>query len=137
MLVLDTSALLRRYVADASRPLVLEAMSNATAWATSALAKTELQLALVHAANSPTARDDLWSAVRSDWDAFWEIPTDGRCLSRATEIGATFGLATIDAIHLSAADRLPRPVQFLTFERQQIPAAAELGFEVISPYEGP
>jgi uncharacterized protein len=42
-------------------------------------------------------------------------------------------LAVVDAIHLAAADRLPRPVRYLTFERQQIPAAAELGLEVLSP----
>ncbi|MFT7601155.1 MAG: putative nucleic acid-binding protein [Acidimicrobiales bacterium] len=135
MLILDTSALLRRYVADRDRSLVIDAMGDAEAWASSALARTELQLALVQAAGTPGARDDLWSAVREDWDAFWEIPVDGRCLARATEIGTTFGLGTVDAIHLAAADRIPRPAKFLTFERQQIPAAAELGFEVISPFE--
>lgn len=135
MLVLDTSALLRRYIADRDRSLVLDAMQEASAWASSALARTELQLALVQAASSPMARDELWAAVRADWDAFWELPIDARCLARATEIGATFGLGTVDAIHLAAADRLPRPAKFLTFERQQIPAAAELGFEVISPFD--
>ncbi len=133
LLVLDTSALLRRYIADRHRPLVVEAMSQASDWGASALARTELQLALVQAASTPTDRDDLWSTVRSDWEALWEIPVDGRCLARATEIGATFGLAVVDAIHLAAADRLPRPVRYLTFERQQIPAAAELGLEVLSP----
>ena len=135
MLVLDTSALVRRYVADRHRPLVVDAMDAAEEWACSALARTELQSALMQAANSPDTRDALWSAVRDDWDAFWEIPVDGRCLARATDIATTFGVGTIDAIHLAAADRLPRPAKFLTFERQQIPAAAELGFEVTSPYE--
>jgi hypothetical protein len=39
----------------------------------------------------------------------------------------------VDAIHLAAADRLPRPARYLTFDRHQIPAAAALGFEVVSP----
>jgi hypothetical protein len=39
----------------------------------------------------------------------------------------------VDAIHLAAADRLPAPVRFLTLDRQQIAAAAALGFEVVSP----
>ena len=75
----------------------------------------------------------LWAALRRDWDAFWVVPLDGRCLARATEVGATYGLRTLDALHLAAADRLPRPVAFLTFERRQIPAATGLGFDVISP----
>ena len=133
VLYLDTSALLRRFVADRQRPLVLDAMAEADQWVSSALSRSELQLALVHAATTPFERDRLWDAVRRDWDALWEVPVDGRCLVRATEIGATYGVTTVDAIHLAAADRLGRPVRYLTFERQQIPAAAELGFEVVAP----
>ena len=58
---------------------------------------------------------------------------DERCLAHAAELGATYGLRTVDAVHLAAADRLPRPARYVTFERRQIPAAAALGFEVISP----
>jgi predicted nucleic acid-binding protein len=64
------------------------------------------------------------------------VPLDDRCLARAVEIGATFGVRVADAIHLAAADRLPAPVRYLTFERRQIPAAAALGFEVVSPLAG-
>ncbi len=131
--VLDTSALLRRYLGDRHRPLVLDAMAAAGAWAASSLARTELQIALHHAAPSARVQRDLWAAVRDDWEAIWEIPVDGRCLARAAEIGSRYGLAVADAIPLAAADRLPRPVSFVTFERQQIPAAADLGFTVISP----
>ncbi len=134
VLVLDTSALLRRYIAGSGRALVVDAMAGADAWAASALARTELQLGLFAAAVGPRAHDALWTAVRDDWEAVWEVPVDQRCLVRATEIGARFGLPLVDAIHLAAADRLPRPVRFATYERRQIPAAAELGFEIVSPY---
>ena len=36
---------------------------------------------------------------------------------------------------VDAADRLPRPTNFLTFDRHQIPGALALGLEVISPVE--
>ncbi len=134
-LFLDSSALLRRYVVDPQRSLVLDAMAAADAWAVSALARSEVQLALVQAATSARARDRFWSMVRDDWDAFWQVPVDARCLARATEIGAQFGLSLVDAVHLAAADRLPRPLSYLTFERQQIPAAAELGMQVLSPWD--
>lgn len=133
ILYLDSSALLRRFIADQQRPFVLGAMADADHWVSSGLSRSELQLALVHAAATPFERDRLWDAVRRDWDALWEVPVDARCLVRATEIGATYGVTTVDAIHLAAADRLGRPVRYLTFERQQIPAAAELGFDVLAP----
>ena len=38
----------------------------------------------------------------------------------------------VDAMHLAAADRLPRPVTYLTFDPGQIPVALALGFEVVS-----
>ncbi len=133
---LDTSALIRRYLADRDRRLVIDAMDQAGAWVASAMAKTELQLALFQATPTPSAQRELWSGVRDDWEGFWEVPVDQRCLTRAAEIGARYGLATIDAVHLAAADRLPRPVRFVTFDRQQIPAAADLGLHVVSPFEG-
>lgn len=132
---LDTSALLRRYLADRDRRIVIDAMTAADSWVASALTKTELQLALFQASPSPSGQQTLWSMVRDDWDAIWEIPVDQRCLTRAAELGARYGLATGDAIQLAAADRLPRPCRFVTFARQQIPAAADLGFRIVSPYD--
>ena len=76
----------------------------------------------------------MWAAgCGDDWDALRVVPVDGRCLAAAVELGATFGLRTVDAVHLAAADRLPRPLRYPTFDRRQIPAAAGLGFEVVSP----
>ena len=133
VLVLDTSALLRRYVADRERPLVMTAMNDAEHWVASALARSEVMLALHQTATDPASQREAWASVRDDWEAMWAVPVDGRCLARATEIGARYGIALTVAIHLAAADRLPRPVRFLTFDRRQIPAAADLGFEVLSP----
>ena len=132
-LFLDTSALVRRYVHAAGRDLVLDTMAGEPAWCASALARTEVLLALRQLAGHPHQQADLWRAARDDWEAFWVVPVDGRNLARAVEVGAAFGLRTLDAVHLAAADRLPRPVRFLTFDRRQIPAAAGLGFEVVSP----
>jgi predicted nucleic acid-binding protein len=133
VLALDTSALVRRYVPDPERTLVLEAMAQADVWAASAMARTEVLLALHRMAIAPFQHEELWRSARADWDAFWVVPLDNRCLSHAADIGATFGLRLVDAVHLAAADRLPRPVRYLTFDRRQIPAAAELGLEVVAP----
>jgi uncharacterized protein len=132
-LYVDTSALVRRYLHDRHRSIVVEAMAADDAWCASALVRTETQLALHRAAVSARQQADLWRALRDEWEAFWVVPLDDRGLARAVEIGATYGVRIVDAIHLAAADRLPGPIRFLTFDRQQIPAAAGLGFEVISP----
>ncbi len=131
-LYVDTSALLRRYVHGADRAFVVDAMAEG-AWCASILTRVEVQLALRLAASGPAQHERLWQAARNDWEAFWVVPLDSRCLARAAEVGAAFGLRTVDALHLAAADRLPRPARYLTFDRRQIPAAAGLGFDVLSP----
>jgi predicted nucleic acid-binding protein len=135
ILAVDTSALVRRYVRTAGHGLVTEAMAEATTWCASAMARAETLQALHHVALTPGQHDRLWQALRSDWDRFHVVPLDDRCLARAVEIGATFRVRSVDALHLAAADRLPRPVRYLTFDRRQIPAAAALGFEVISLHD--
>lgn len=135
MLAIDTSALVRRYVRSPGHGLVTEAMADDTVWCASALARAETLQALHQIATSTRQHGALWHALRSDWDAFHVVPVDDRCLAHAVEIGATFRLRSVDAIHLAAADRLPKPIRYLTFDRRQIPAAAGLGFEVLAPTE--
>ena len=134
-LYVDSSALVRRYLRDRPSGVVADAMATDEAWGASALARTEAQLALHRAAVSGRQQRELWRELRDEWDAFWVVPMDDRCMARAVEIGATYGVRIVDAVHLAAADRLPGPVRYLTFERQQIPAADGLGFEVISSVE--
>lgn len=134
-LVVDTSALVRRYVRSAGHGLVTEAMAEDRVWCASALARAEALQAMHQLAVTPGQHDALWSALRADWELFHVVPVDDRCLARAVEIGATYRVRSTDAIHLAAADRLPQPVRYLTFDRRQIPAAAGLGFEVIAPHE--
>jgi len=133
-LFLDTSALVQRYVAEPGRRLVVDTMSQERgAWVASALARTEVMITLHQLAAGPRQQARLWSAFRDDWDAFAVVPVDDRCLGRAIELGSSFAMRIVDAIHLAAADRIPRPARYLTFDRHQIPAAAALGFEVVSP----
>ncbi len=135
-LVIDTSALLCRYLPDARRRFVAEVMEEHDQWVVSALARTEVLLALHQAAGEPGRHRTLWDSVGSDWNLFWEVPLDARCMARATEVGARYGLSVANAIHLAAADRLPRPVEYLTLDRRQIPGAADLGLHVRSPLDG-
>jgi predicted nucleic acid-binding protein len=131
-LYVDTSALVRRYLHDRHRSVVVDAMAGDEIWCASVLVRTEAQLALHRASVSARQQTDLWRALRDEWEAFWVIPMDDRCMARAVEIGATYGVRIVDAIHLAAADRLPRPVTYVTFDPRQIPVALALGFDVAS-----
>ena len=133
MLGVDASALVKRYLHEPGRDLVLEAMDGDPVWCASELCRAETMLVLHRIASGPRQAEVLWRAFRDDWDAFNVVPVDDRCLAHAVEIGAEYGLRTVDAVHLAAADRLPRPTQWLTFDRHQIPGALALGLDVISP----
>jgi predicted nucleic acid-binding protein len=76
--------------------------------------------------------NEMRRVLRDDWERINVVPVDARCLDRAGELGRTQPLRTVDSIHLAAADRLPRPVRYMTFDPAQIPVAMSLGFEVIS-----
>ncbi|MBK01850.1 MAG: type II toxin-antitoxin system VapC family toxin [Actinomycetota bacterium] len=129
---LDTSALLKRYLSEPGHRLVNQHLKQDTVWCASALARTEVQLSLHRVASGPVEQRKLWSTFREDWDRIAVVPLDERCLARSVEIGANFQLQTVDALHLAAADRLPRPLTYLTFDSHQIPAALSLGFDVAS-----
>jgi len=133
ILALDPSALLQRHTGGPHHRLVNDAMAAADTWAISDLARAELLMALHRSAPDPYTAADLAAAARADIDAMLVVPIDERCLGRAVEIGTLYGLTTVDAVHLAAHDRLPRPIRFATLDFRQIPAAVALDFEVITP----
>lgn len=135
-LAIDPSALVARYVPGPDRSLVDDTMDADPVWCASDLARTEVMLALHRLAGAEVIADELWDTARGDLDAFVLVPVDERCIAAAVDLGAAYRLRTVDAIHLAAADRLPRPVRYLTLDRHQIPAAAALGFELVAPLAG-
>ena len=82
--------------------------------------------------DDPARTDELRRAIRDDWERVHVIPVDQRCLERAAELGRTQPVRTVDAVHLAAADRLPKPLTFITFDPGQIPVAMALGYAVVS-----
>src|SRR5437867_12417338 len=132
MLALDSSALLGRYLGGPARAVVLGAMAIDDDWCASALALSEVLMLIERATTLEGERNALRRAVRDDWERVNIVPVDQMCLDRAAEIGRTQPVRTVDAIHLAAADRLPKPVTFCTFDPRQIPVALALGFDVVS-----
>lgn len=130
-LALDTTGLLSRFLDGPTRQTVLDAMSADHDWCASALALSEALMLVDRLGDDPGRTDELRRALRDDWERIHVVPVDQMCLDRAAELGRTQPVRTVDAIHLAAADRLPRPITFVTFDPTQIPVALALGFDVV------
>ena len=131
-LALDTSALLALAVAGTQRTVVLDALATDAVWCASAMALTEALPAIDRLTDEAILRADLEDAVRLIWDHLHVVPVDQRCLDRAAGLSRLQPVRLTDAIHLAAAERLPRPVRFVTFDPAQIGVAIGLGLDVVS-----
>ncbi len=131
-LALDTSALLALVVEGTQRAVVLEALNTDPVWCASAMALTEALPAIDRLTDESILRADLEDAVRLAWDHLHIVPVDQRCLDRAATLSRLQPVRLTDAIHLAAAERLPDPVRFITFDPAQIGVAIGLGLDVVS-----
>ncbi len=129
---LDTSALLALAVDGAQRDVVLGALDGDPVWSASALALTEALPAIDRLTDEAVLRADLEDAIRLAWDHLHVVPVDQRCLDRAAALAREQPVRLTSAIHLAAAERLPRPVRFVTFDPGQIGVALGLALDVVS-----
>ena len=129
---LDTSALVGLHLDGPARAVVMAALRRDDEWCSSGLTLME-SLALVdRVTEEPALRSELEDLVRLTWDRVAVVPVDQRCLDRAGSLMRQQPLRLADAIHLAAADRLPRSLTFVTFDPAQIPVAMSMGFDVAS-----
>lgn len=131
-LYLDASALVAAHLDQPARAVVVDAMATDPQWCSSGLTLMESLALIDRVTDEPVVRSDLEDLVRLTWDRLAVVPVDQRCLDRAASLMRSQPLRLSDALHLAAADRLPRPVRFVTFDPAQIPVALALGFELIS-----
>lgn len=129
---LDTTAVMSLFIAGPNRSLVEDLVRGEPAVCASHLALTESEMLIERLDLPPTDMRRLRQAFLRYWDSLHVVPVDARCLTRAGEIGRHQPVRIADAIHLAAADRVPRPVRFATFDPNQIGPALDLGFDVVS-----
>ena len=129
---LDSSALLALAVAGDQRRVVIDALANDPVWCASAMALTEALPAIDRLTDEQILRADLEDAIRLTWDHLHVVPVDQRCLDRAATLSRLQPVRLTDAIHFAAAERLPGPVRFVTFDPAQIGVALGLGFDTVS-----
>lgn len=130
--VLDASALLALHLEGPARPVVESALERDGDWAACALALTEAEAAARRLTDEAVVAEEISEAVRRTWDFLHVVPVDRELLDHATALCLSQPVGVSAALHLAAADRLPRPVRFVTFDPVQIPVALSLGFDVVS-----
>lgn len=131
-IALDTSALLALAVEGAQRAVVLGALDDDPLWSASALALTEALPTIDRLTDETVLRLDLEDAVRRTWDHLHVVPVDQRSLDRAAGLAREQPVRLTSAIHLAAAERMPAPVRFVTFDPGQLAVALGLGLDVVS-----
>lgn len=129
---LDTSALAAAVIDGAARAVVIDALATDPEWCSSALSISEAMALVTRLSDEAVLQKDLEDAVQLFWDRLTVVPVDQPCLDRAARLTREQPVKIADAIHLAAADRLPKPLNYVTFDPAQIPIALSMGFQVIS-----
>ncbi len=139
-LYLDTSGLVKRYVAEAGSDEVIAAMARADAVVTSLVTRTEVSAAIAKAVRRRVLDDDGGRRAHrrflDEWPDFWRMPVTDALVARADTLAWDHGLRAYDAIQLAAAltcretiATLGAHALFATFDRQLRDAALAAGLD--------
>lgn len=133
MLYLDSSALVKRYVAEVGSQEVNRWITQAQQASTSLLARPEVAAAICRA-----ARLDLITQLESrkalelfrvEWESLGRLPVNEATARRADDLACNHDLRGYDAMHLASAllyqHALGLPLVFVTYDRTLWQAARE------------
>jgi predicted nucleic acid-binding protein len=125
ILYLDSSALVKRYVAESGSPEVNQWISIALPSATSLVTRAEVAAAICRAAHlgwveAAESRRAL-EAFSTEWETLGRLPVLEATVRRAADLACRHNLRGYDAVHLACAllyqDGLGLPVTLATFDR--------------------
>jgi len=130
-LYLDSSALIKRYVAEADSDVAEAALLADPEWVTGRHTFVEIMLALPRRLGEAEL-GVVKAAFERDWERSFIVALDDALCRRAAEFGVATGARSLDALHLAAADRAGgRSVPIVTFDIRLGHAARSLGFTVV------
>ena len=138
ILYVDTSALIKIYVAEEGTDTVQEAVSRASVVAASRVAYVEARAALARACReSRIGERDLRQSVAEldeDWKRFLVVEVSDDLVQRAGDLAEEYALRAYDALQLASALILKRRVDssvfFLAFDQALTQAAQSAGLAV-------
>ena len=127
----DSSALIKRYVAEEESDAADAVMLADPEWVTGRHTFVEVMLA-IHRRLGDAERRTASAAFGRDWERTFVVALDDAVCRRAAELGIATGARSLDALHLAAAERAGgRSLPIVTFDVRLGAAARALGFGVI------
>jgi predicted nucleic acid-binding protein len=131
VIYVDTSALLKRYVAEHDSDVAEQLLRSDPVLVTSWVTLVELRRNLARIVDVGELAG-LRAQVHADLDAFALVLVDPTVCEMAADLAEQLGVRSLDAIHLASARRLLVPaLTFVTFDLRQAQAARTLGLTVL------
>ena len=129
-LYVDTSALMKRYVAERDRDVAERLMASDPVLVTSHLTEVELRRNLTrHLDGEDLLR--MRRQAQDDLDAFALVSLDATTCNEAARIAEQTLCRSLDAIHIAAAHSAGERTVLLTFDIRQAQAARSAGLTVV------
>jgi uncharacterized protein len=134
----DSSALVKRYIAEPASSQVESLVAEAAIAATSLITRAEVAAALARAVRMNWLTYDVAAralkAFQQHWSVLFRLNIREATIERAGGLAWEQGLRGYDAVHLASAllwqSGLSQPVTLATFDRQLWDAAQLVGLEV-------
>ena len=138
ILYLDTSALVKCYVAERDTQEVISLAGRANLLGSSLISRVELAAAIAKAVRRGLLTAEMGrgaqSAFLNQWTDLARIPVTEALVSRAGILAWDYTLRGYDAVQLASAltwqESVGRPVTLATFDRELWEAGQEAGIEV-------
>jgi predicted nucleic acid-binding protein len=129
-LYLDSSAYLKRYLAERGSESCEAILLADSEWATARHTLVEVRRNLARA-----LRGSALATARRYFDRDFRrsycVELDARTCALAARLAETTGVRSLDALHLAAAGRIGRDARFVTYDGRLARAARELGWMVL------
>ncbi len=130
-LYLDSSALLKRYIDEPDSADCEQILAADESWITGRHTWVEVIRNLARLLSGPE-RARLLRTFRGDWNRISVVELDQTTIESAAEVAKTYGVRTLDAMHLAAAQRVGgTSIPFVTFDVRQAQAARAMGMAVL------
>jgi predicted nucleic acid-binding protein len=130
-LYLDTSALLKRYVAEDESDACERTLLGDTTWITARHTWVEVVRNLAKLLKG-AERVRMKKTFAEDWARLHVVELDATTCRRAGELAESLQVRTLDALHLASAERAGGPaLSFVTYDLCQAQAARSLGWSVL------
>ncbi|MCC6848898.1 MAG: type II toxin-antitoxin system VapC family toxin [Deltaproteobacteria bacterium] len=130
-LYVDTSALLKRYVAEDDSEACERFLLGDLSWITARHTWVEVVRNLSRLL-SGAERARVKTIFRSDWSRMHVVEIDATLCERAGDLAETLQVRTLDALHFAAAERAGAGgLPYLTYDIRQAQVARSLGWSVL------